>query len=81
MTATLSTAPSEEPRRSRPSWAIAWRSSWTGSEPDSVALGDLRIEQLEAGMPARFELLAETPGTYPLVLVDEDRRIGSLEIR
>ena len=32
-------------------------------------------------MPARFEMLAETPGTYPLVLVDEDRRIGSLEIR
>ena len=32
-------------------------------------------------MPARFELLAETPGTYPLVLVDEERRIGTLEIR
>jgi len=31
--------------------------------------------------PARFELLAETPGTYPLVLVDEARRIGTLEIR
>jgi hypothetical protein len=52
-----------------------------GREPDSVALGELRIEQLEAGIPARFELLAETPGSYPLVLVDENQRIGTLEIR
>ena len=52
-----------------------------GRKPDSVALGDLRTEQVEAGLPARFELLADTPGTYPLVLVDEERRIGTLEIR
>ena len=52
-----------------------------GSEPGSVALGDLRTEVYEQGLPARFELLAETPGAYPLVLVDENRRIGSLEIR
>jgi len=52
-----------------------------GSEPDSVALGELRMEQLEAGIPARFELLAETPGAYPLVLVNENRRIGTLQIR
>lgn len=51
-----------------------------GSGPDSVALGDLRVEALEAGSPASFELLADTPGTYPLVLVDENRRIGTLEI-
>ncbi len=52
-----------------------------GSEPASVGLGELRIEQLEAGVPARFELLAETPGTYPLVVLDQNRRIGTLEIR
>jgi plastocyanin len=52
-----------------------------GSEIDSVALGDLSMEDLEAGVPARFELLADTPGTYPLVLVNEDRQIGTLEIR
>jgi hypothetical protein len=52
-----------------------------GSAPDGVALGDLRIEELDEGVPARFELLAETPGDYPLVLVNEDRRIGTLEIR
>jgi hypothetical protein len=52
-----------------------------GREPASVSLGDLRTEELERGVPARFELLAETPGAYPLTLVDEDRRIGTLEIR
>lgn len=52
-----------------------------GSEPGSVELGELRIEELEAGVPARFELLAETPGTYPLVNLEDNRRIGTLEIR
>jgi hypothetical protein len=52
-----------------------------GSELDSVALGDLYIEQLDAGVPARFQLLAQFVGSYPLVLMNEDRRIGSLEIR
>ncbi len=52
-----------------------------GSEPESVALGELGMEELEAGIPARFELLAETPGAYPLVLVNENRRIGTLQIR
>jgi hypothetical protein len=52
-----------------------------GDEPASVALGDLRIEELERGVPARFELLAETPGTYPLVVLESNRRIGTLEIR
>jgi hypothetical protein len=52
-----------------------------GSEIDSVALGDLSMEDLEADLPARFELLADTPGTYPLVLVNEGRQIGTLTIR
>src|SRR4051794_21790638 len=52
-----------------------------GAKPGSVALGDLQTEQYEPGLPARLELLAETPGAYPLVLVDENRRIGTLEIR
>ena len=52
-----------------------------GSEPDSVALGDARIELLEDAAPARFQLLAEFTGSYPLVLMSENRRIGSLEIR
>jgi hypothetical protein len=52
-----------------------------GSTADSVALGDLDVEDLEAGFPARFELLADTPGTYPLVLGNDERRIGTLEVR
>jgi hypothetical protein len=48
---------------------------------DNVALGDVSMEDVEAGVPARFELLADTPGTYPLVLVNEARQIGTLEIR
>jgi hypothetical protein len=52
-----------------------------GTQPDSVLLGELESNGVEAGFPARFELLADTPGSYPLVLANEDRRIGSLEIR
>jgi hypothetical protein len=52
-----------------------------GRAPDSVALGDMRIEALDDVAPARFQFLAEFTGTYPLVLVSENRRIGSLEIR
>jgi len=52
-----------------------------GDDPDSVELGAMRTEQVEQGLPARFELLADTPGDYPLVLVEENRRIGTLEIR
>ena len=52
-----------------------------GRDLDSVALGDVRIELLEPGVPARFQLLAEFTGSYPLVLMGENRRIGSLEIR
>jgi hypothetical protein len=52
-----------------------------GSTPSSVALGEVQTRVLEQGLPARFQLLAETTGAYPLVLVDEARRIGTLEIR
>jgi hypothetical protein len=47
----------------------------------SVALGDLAVEQTEPGLPAHFELLADTPGRYPLVMVDDQRRIGTLVVR
>src|SRR3954469_10316523 len=52
-----------------------------GSQPASVQLGDMSTEQLEQGGPARFQWLADTPGAYPLVLVDENRRIGTLDVR
>jgi hypothetical protein len=84
VTAKLSTAPAKDPK---PVEAVLGDrveivvEGSEGSEPDSVALGDLHTEPVEQGLPARFVMLAETPGTYPLVLVDEQRRIGTLEIR
>jgi hypothetical protein len=52
-----------------------------GDVLDSVALGDLEVEGLEAGQPARFELLADTPGRYPVMLVDAAREVGVLDVR
>jgi hypothetical protein len=51
-----------------------------GAVADSVALGDLAVDAVDPDSPARFELLADTPGTYPLVLLNDNRRIGSLRI-
>jgi hypothetical protein len=51
-----------------------------GSEPDSVALGEIGIEDVDADSPANFEMLADTPGTYPLILLSDDRQLGTLEI-
>jgi hypothetical protein len=48
---------------------------------DSVSLDELGIEPVEPDSPARFELLAEVPGDYPIELLQADRTIGSLEIR
>ncbi len=50
-------------------------------ELDTVSLGDLGIETTEPDSPARFELLADVPGTYPIELLEADRQIGVLEIR
>jgi hypothetical protein len=81
VTAKLSTAPGAKQKTIDAELGDRVEIVVEGREPASVALGDMRTEELEAGVPARFELLAETPGAYPLTLVDEDRRIGTLEIR
>jgi hypothetical protein len=52
----------------------------TGPQLDSVELLD-EIEPLEAHSPARFQLLAEERGQYPIALVDSGRRIGTLVVR
>jgi len=52
-----------------------------GAEPDSVALGEVSVEDVDADTPASFELLADTPGTYPLVLLSDNRTLGTLEVR
>ena len=52
----------------------------TGTEIDSVSLLD-QIEPLDPESPALFELLADTPGRFPIELVDSGRRIGTLVVR
>ena len=52
-----------------------------GAEPDSVAFGEVSVEDVDANTPASFELLADTPGTYPLVLLSDNRTLGTLEVR
>jgi hypothetical protein len=48
---------------------------------DTVSLADMGMETTEPDSPARFELLADVPGSYPIELLEADRRIGVLEIR
>jgi hypothetical protein len=50
-------------------------------ELDSVSLAEVGTKTAEPGSPARFELLADVPGSYPIDLLEADRRIGVLEIR
>jgi hypothetical protein len=49
-------------------------------ELDTVALQDVGSEPVEADSPARFELLADVPGSYSIDLLQAERRIGTLEI-
>jgi hypothetical protein len=51
------------------------------AELDSVSLAEVGTKTTEPDSPARFELLAEVPGTYPIELLEAGRRIGVLEIR
>ena len=59
--------------------------AWLKRVGDPVAVHDplveLETEPFEEGLPARFRLFAQTQGAYPLVLIDENRRIGTLQIR
>ena len=53
-----------------------------GDVLDAVELEGLdEIEPVEPGSPARFEFLAEAPGEHPIVLLDDERRVGLLDIR
>jgi hypothetical protein len=52
-----------------------------GDALDTVSLGEIGTKTVEPASPARFELLADTPGRYPLDLLEAGRRIGMLEVR
>jgi hypothetical protein len=50
------------------------------SEVDSVVLMD-RIEPVDPESNARFNILADTPGKYPIELLDAASEVGVLEVR
>jgi hypothetical protein len=52
----------------------------SGPEVDSVELLD-EVAPIDPQSPAIFELLADRPGSYPIMLVDANRRVGTLEVR
>ena len=48
---------------------------------DTISVGDLGVETTEPDSPARFELIADTPGTYAIEGLQSGRRVGTLEVR
>ena len=52
-----------------------------GAALDTVRLAEYGNETVEPASPARFELLADVPGSYAIDLLEADRRIGTLEVR
>jgi hypothetical protein len=48
---------------------------------ETVSLGEIGVHTAEPGSPARFELLADVPGTYALDALESEHQIGVLEIR
>jgi hypothetical protein len=53
----------------------------TGDVIDTVAIDGLAVmEPIDPDSPVQLELFADTPGRYPIRLLDADRRIGALRI-
>jgi hypothetical protein len=52
-----------------------------GEQVDTVAIENLGNRTVDPDSPAHFELLADTPGSYAIDLLDADRQIGTLEVR
>ena len=48
--------------------------------PETVALDDVDVQAAAPGSPARFELLADTPGDLPLRLVEAERALGVIRV-
>ena len=52
-----------------------------GPVPDQVEIPRLDlVEPIDSGAPARFDLLADMPGTYPVRLVEANKLIGRLVV-
>ena len=50
------------------------------TEVDTVVVMD-QFQPVETDSPAVFELLADTPGRFPITLLDANRRVGTLVVR
>lgn len=50
-------------------------------ELDTVSVEGIgKIEAIDPQSPARIELYADTPGEYPIMLLQSERRIGTLTV-
>jgi hypothetical protein len=48
---------------------------------DGVEIADLgKLEPIEPGSPARFEMLLDTPGEFRVTLTDAQRAVGLIEV-
>jgi hypothetical protein len=81
VTATLSAGADKRPRTVRAELGDHVTIQVVSPVADSVSLGELDLQPAEPGSPARFDLLADTPGSYPLVALSDDHRIGTLQVR
>ena len=75
---TISTA--EGPTRVAVRQGDLVRLTVSGDELDSVQLLD-QVEPIDIESPAIFELRANRPGSFPIDLVDGQRRVGTLVVR
>jgi hypothetical protein len=53
----------------------------TGEELATVSIAEFGNAPVEASSPARFDLLVDVPGTYPIELLESGVEIGTLEVR
>jgi hypothetical protein len=52
-----------------------------GDELDDVSIDGLgKLEAVEPGAPARFEILLDTPGKFPVTLLDAQRSVGQIDV-
>jgi hypothetical protein len=81
VTKTVEADAGARPARVRARTGDTIRLAVRGDVLDTVEVQGLdEIDPLEPGAPARFEFLAEAPGEHPIVLLDADRRVGTLVI-
>ena len=53
-----------------------------GKQVDTVSINDLgEQETVEADSPAQFDLVPETAGQYPIVMLESGKTIGTLVVR